>query len=95
MKSNNIVNETIKLLQESRLTEVTKETLDNSKKIILITRDPDKNIEKLLDCIKSYSSAGHSFPVIVDPKDNEMKQEFYIDGDGADSILEITIEQPK
>lgn len=51
--------------------------------------DPDKNILHLLECIKGYSKAGHSFKVSVDPDDEEFKKDFYIDGDGCDQILDI------
>lgn len=62
---------------------------DRNTLIQLKLRDPDKNILHLLECVKGYSTAGHSFKVTVDPDDNEFKKDFYIDGDGCDQLLEI------
>lgn len=94
MNNEKVVNETIKQLTEGKiLLEMTEEAKKQCEQITLLVRDPDKNLEKLLDCIKSYSTAGHSFPIVVDPDDSEMRQEFYIDGDGADSLLEINIKE--
>jgi hypothetical protein len=47
--------------------------------------DPDNTLKRLLDAIKTAGNGGHSFSIIVD--ENE---EFFWDGDGCDSIREIT-----
>jgi len=64
------------------------EPRDSSEKLItVLVRDPDNQIEELLNCIKDYSMRGHSFPVVVDQHDSERIKEFYIDGDGSAAII--------
>jgi hypothetical protein len=63
------------------------------KRIVLICRDEDSTLERLLLYIQRVSAIGHSFPVEVDPEDREFRSRFYIDGDGADKILSVEVEK--
>ena len=59
--------------------------------ITIIAKDPDGQLKKLLEAIKSTANPGHSFPVVLDPDDSENKKEFYFDGDGAFYIDKIEV----
>jgi hypothetical protein len=65
---------------------------ENEKHIVLTVCDQDKKIQSLLEYIKVLVSTGHGFDVVVDPKSDSEKS-FYIDGDGTDHILDISIEE--
>lgn len=54
--------------------------------------DYEGQIEELLNYLSDISSAGHSFNIVVDPNDDDYKQEFWIDGDGSDKIYIDSIE---
>jgi len=58
----------------------------NTKTIKVTCRDNDNTLEELLKYIKNIGNTGHSFKIIVD--DNK---KFYWDGDGSDTIFEITL----
>jgi len=58
------------------------------KKIVIVCRDEDDSLEKLLVYIKKTAGIGHSFVVHVDPEDH-FSRRFSIDGDGADRIYSI------
>lgn len=68
---------------------------EKEKRYILTVSDGDRSILNLLEYIQKVARWGHSFPVTVDPNDEEHKQDFYIDGDGWDHIHDITIEEYK
>jgi ADP-ribose pyrophosphatase YjhB (NUDIX family) len=53
--------------------------------------DEDGQLEKLIAYIKANSEVGHSFGVVVDPEDSELARKFYIDGDGAFRIRDVTM----
>lgn len=55
----------------------------------LVISDPENQIRQLLNVIKSYSTAGHSFNVVVDPDDKDRRKEFFIDGDGNCKLSDI------
>lgn len=76
-------------LVESMLNEQVPKKKEGLKQITLITRDNDKNLEHLLEYIKTLSTSGHSFIVSVDPDDKEYNKTFGIDGDGYDQLLDI------
>lgn len=70
------------------------EDVDTTEKIITLkVLDQDGEIEKMLEHIGDIASSGHSFPVVVDPHEDDTSEEFYIDGDGA-CRLEIIDVQP-
>lgn len=50
--------------------------------------DPDNEFSRLIEHIKTITSPGHSFDVIVDPDSSE-KQTFFMDGDGSFHIKSI------
>lgn len=77
----------------SRLSESNNKTYENCKTITLTTRDLDNNLEELLNTIKSYSTVGHTFTVVIDPDDEEYRKQFYIDGDGCDQLYEIKVDK--
>jgi hypothetical protein len=52
-----------------------------------------EQLQKLLEHIKATGNIGHTFDIIVDPNNKEFEEMFEWDGDGADSIGEITIEK--
>lgn len=79
------------LALQGRLQEAVPKNTDGLKTITLTTRDNNNNLENLLEVIKSYSTMGHTFEVIVDPEDSEMKKSFYIDGDGSDQLFDIQV----
>ena len=49
-------------------------------------------LQKLIEYIKKNGNTGHSFSIIVDPE-SEDEEKFFWDGDGADSIGDIEVEQ--
>lgn len=57
--------------------------------IKVILRDPDDQLIRMIDYIKSTANVGHSFEVVVDPDSRETKRSFGIDGDGAFFIKDI------
>lgn len=67
-----------------------KAEVDSSEKVVtLVINDAEDQIIDLIKCIQSIANAGHSFNVVVDPDNEDYKNEFYIDGDGSDKINEI------
>lgn len=68
-------------------------SVTDEKKIELTVKDPDKKLERLLNCIKDKGNVGHSFSIIVDPEDEEEKH--YWDGDGLDYIKDIKVKKAK
>lgn len=69
-----------------------------TKKITLVVKDPENTITDLLQTIKRIGNTGHGFDIIVDPElksendEDGIKTEFYWDGDGGDTITDISIE---
>lgn len=55
----------------------------------ILLRDPDDQLFRLIDYIKSTANVGHSFEVVVDPDLSENKKSFGIDGDGSFFIKDI------
>jgi hypothetical protein len=51
-----------------------------------------EQLNKLIEYIKTNGNTGHSFSIIVDPE-SETEEKFFWDGDGSDSIGDITVEQ--
>lgn len=66
---------------------------ENEKHIVLTVSDSEGTLLRLVEYIKSVANRGHSFTVSVDPDDKEYHKDFYIDGDGADHIYDITVEE--
>ena len=66
---------------------------ENEKHIILTVCDQEKTIQNLIEYIKGLANMGHSFNIEVDPNDKEFHKSFYVDGDGADHILDITVDE--
>ncbi len=75
--------------------EVWKSFISDLKKSVVTMeiRDPDKELQKLLEKIKWLANAGHSFDVVVDPDDKEFKEAFFIDGDGACHIRDLKVKE--
>ena len=63
------------------------------KHIVLTVCDQEKSIQGLVEYIKELASSGHSFNIEVDPSDSEYHKSFYVDGDGADRIIDITVDE--
>lgn len=65
-------------------------------KVITITaRDLDDSLENLLEHIKVNGNGGHSFSIDVDPDGGkDQRQKFYWDGDGADYIKSVEVDEP-
>ena len=63
-----------------------------NKRITIVCRDFESQLESLLRYIQSTAAIGHSFDIIVDPDDREFKKRFFIDGDGADKIVSVDVE---
>jgi len=63
------------------------------KLISVLVRDQDDSLEKMIEYIRDKSNPGHSFPVIVDPKDSEYRKEFFFDGDGSFFIKKIKVKE--
>lgn len=57
--------------------------------IVINVRDLENSLLRLIDYIQKKANPGHSFEVIVDPKDSEYRKSFFIDGDGAFFIKDI------
>ena len=62
------------------------------KRVVMYINDRDNTIEELLKYIKKLAGIGHSFDLDVDIDDKKYHRHFYIDGDGSDSIRDLTIE---
>lgn len=76
-----------------KISEAKENSTDDVKIINIQARDFDNNIEKMLNCVKDLSMAGHTFDVIVDPDAENVKERtFEIDGDGCDQLIEINTE---
>lgn len=65
------------------------ESVNDEKTITLKVNDPDKQLSKLLNDIKTTAQSGHTFNVVVDPDDEEPRA-YEIDGDGACHINDIS-----
>lgn len=63
------------------------------KNVHLTISDSEKQIQGLLEVIKDYTQAGHTFEVVVDPGDSDYERSFYIDGDGSDKLEELDIQE--
>lgn len=61
------------------------------KKIEIIVRDRENNLEELLNYIKDIGNVGHSFSIVVDPENSSTKKNFDWDGDGHDYIKSIKV----
>lgn len=66
------------------------EWVEGIKTITIVCKDGENELENLLKYIKNSGNKGHSFSIIVDPEDEGKK--FYWDGDGADTIKDIKVE---
>lgn len=76
-----------------KISEAKENSTDDVKIINIRARDFDNNIEKMLNCVKGLSMAGHTFDVVVDPDAENVKERtFEIDGDGCDQLIEINTE---
>lgn len=76
-----------------KIFEAKENSTDDVKIINIQARDFDNNIEKMLNCVKDLSMAGHTFDVVVDPDAENVKERtFEIDGDGCDQLIEINTE---
>lgn len=76
-----------------KISEAKENSTDDVKIINIQARDFDNNIEKMLNCVKDLSTAGHTFDVVVDPDAENVKERtFEIDGDGCDQLIEINTE---
>ena len=76
-----------------KISEAKENSTDDVKIINIQARDFDNNIEKMLNCVKDLSMAGHTFDVVVDPDAENVKERtFEIDGDGCDQLIEINTE---
>lgn len=62
------------------------------KKITIIARDQDDNLENLLTKIQQTGNIGHTFSIVVDPDNTDYKETFEWDGDGSDMIKDIIVE---
>jgi len=65
-------------------------------KLEIEIRDPDYQLLKLLEKIKSHSAPGHSFAVVVDPDASQKEggnEKFYMDGDGSFYIIKVKKEE--
>lgn len=61
------------------------------KHIVLTVTDTEGSFEKMLEHIRHLAAMGHSFVVDIDPNNSDYNQKFYIDGDGMDKIIDITV----
>lgn len=62
---------------------------DQEDTVIEITlRDPDGSLMKFLEDLKGRANVGHSFSVVVDPRD-ERQAKFFFDGDGPFFIKDV------
>ena len=68
--------------------------METYKKITLLVRDEDDNLEKILDDIKKSGNIGHTFDIVIDP-DEKGGRKYGWDGDGADHIHYIKVETMK
>jgi hypothetical protein len=66
-------------------------SLTKESEIIIKCCDLDHKLLKLINYIKEIGNVGHSFDIVVDPK-NDTKKTFGWDGDGWDKIKSVTIE---
>lgn len=66
----------------------------NDPHTIVITGKGDGMIDiaNMIDYIKHNGNIGHSFEIIVDPNDSERKKIFGWDGDGADRLDSVKLD---
>jgi predicted ABC-type ATPase len=66
-------------------------------KILVTLRDPEHSLQRFLEWLKRHANPGHSFVVIGDPgysEEEEGKQRFGFDGDGAFYVHDIEVTEP-
>jgi len=59
-------------------------------KIEILVKGDEGQMAKMLEYIRSNSSIGHSFEIVVDP-DSDGTRKFYADGDGSFFIKHIKL----
>lgn len=52
----------------------------------------DNSFIEMLKWIANTGAAGHSFSIVVDPKDEDYSKEFGFDGDGSDRMAYIKVD---
>ena len=62
---------------------------DQLDEITVKLRDPENQLVKMIDYIRSIANIGHSFITIVDPELSEYTKKFSMDGDGSFYIQEV------
>lgn len=60
--------------------------------ITIKANDPDGKLTQILEEIKNRGNVGHSFSILVDPDAEDGGASFGWDGDGSDSIEEISVD---
>ena len=63
--------------------------------LVIILRDPDYQLVRLIEYIGRTAAPGHSFEVVVDPNMREHRKSFGIDGDGSFYIQDIKLNGKK
>lgn len=76
-----------------RLSKYHKAKKSKWKKYIIVARDIDGNLQKLLEHIKKIGNIGHSFSIIVDPANKDYTLNTGWDGDGSDHIKDVKVEE--
>ena len=59
---------------------------------VTVRKGSAENLVKLIEYIKAIGNFGHSFNIVVDPDDSGYKKSFRWDGDGADYIESVKID---
>jgi hypothetical protein len=71
---------------------ITKTAMEKHIVCVTVTGDAPETLVRMFNHIKSITTVGHSFPIVVDPDDSEYKETFGMDGDGADHIVKIELD---
>ncbi len=61
-------------------------------KIEILVKGDEGQMANMLEYIRSISSIGHSFEIVVDPDMSDYKKSFYADGDGSFRIKHVKLD---
>jgi len=59
---------------------------------ISVLGDASQSLARMLRHIQKLGNMGHSFEIVVDPRNSDYKKTFGFDGDGSDKIQEILVD---
>jgi hypothetical protein len=70
---------------------INEEKMETETITVTVRKGSADNLAELLEYIKSTGNIGHSFSIVVDPDGSDYRKSFGWDGDGADYIESVKI----